>query len=165
MVDLALPLLEYETDVANQCLEIVKSYMILAPDAMLNDNRRQHALEALAKTLDSKSREQVQLGTKSIELAIQAAWELGGSGGLGVIVRDMLQTGLLGKIMEGLHGAWEASQTTGPHRKDPPDQLAHRNGLLCASGSHCRYRPYRLRKPPRALRPRQQRSIRGLDLA
>ena len=117
MVDLALPLLEYETEVANQYLEIVKGYIVLAPEAMLDDSRRQRALEALAGTLNSKSRDQVQLGTKSIEFILQAASELGGQSGASVIVQDMLQVGLLPKIMESLHGAWEASQTTGPNRK------------------------------------------------
>ncbi|KAH8899255.1 importin-beta domain-containing protein [Thozetella sp. PMI_491] len=117
LVELALPLLEYETEVANSCLEIVKNYIILAPEAMLSDGRRQAIMVALMRTLDSRSRGQVQLGTKSIELLLQVAQELGGQDGVSVLVQDMLQLGLLAKIMEGLHSAWEASQSTGPNRK------------------------------------------------
>ncbi|KAL2257554.1 hypothetical protein VTK26DRAFT_9478 [Humicola hyalothermophila] len=117
LVHLALPLLEYDSEVANQCLEIVKDYILLAPQDMLGDTLRRQTLAALAKTLDSKSREQSQLGTKSIELIINIAQELGGTQGVSVVVQDLLELGVLRTILEGLHSAWESSQTTGPNKK------------------------------------------------
>ncbi|KAK3694902.1 armadillo-type protein [Podospora appendiculata] len=116
MVEMALPLLEYESDVANRCLEIVKDYIVLVPQEILSDRLRRPTLAALAKTLDSRSREQSQLGAVSVELVIRAAEELGGAQGVSVVVQDMLETGLLPTILEGLHSAWEGSQTTGPAR-------------------------------------------------
>jgi hypothetical protein len=117
MVQLALPLLEFSTDVANQCLEIVRDYILLAPQDILSDALRRLTLAALAKTLDSTSRDQSQLGAKSIELVIRVAEELGGTQGVSVVVQDLLEMDVLRTILEGLHSAWESSQTTGPNRK------------------------------------------------
>ncbi|AEO70193.1 f3708934-bc0f-40f6-bc3e-24752b3caa16 [Thermothielavioides terrestris] len=117
MVQLALPLLEYDSEVAIQCLEIVKDYILLAPQDILRDALRQPTLAALAKTLDSRSRDQSQLGAKSIELVIRVADAFGGAQGVSVVVQDLLEIGVLRAILEGLHSAWESSQTTGPNRK------------------------------------------------
>ncbi|KAK5663574.1 hypothetical protein OQA88_4005 [Cercophora sp. LCS_1] len=117
MVQLALPLLEYDSVIANQCLEITKGYIYLAPAAILSDELRRPTLAALSKTLEVNSREHNKLGIESIELIIRVAEELGGSQGVTVVIRDMLGIGLLRSILEQLHGAWEASQTTGPNRK------------------------------------------------
>ncbi|KAK0747848.1 armadillo-type protein [Apiosordaria backusii] len=117
MVQLALPLLEYDSAVSNQCLEIVKCYILLAPQDLLSDALRRPTLASVAKTLDANSRDQSQLGAKSIELMIRFSEELGGTQGVTVIVQDLLETGLVQTILEGLHSAWESSQTTGPNRK------------------------------------------------
>jgi hypothetical protein len=117
LVHLALPLLEYDSEVANQCLGIVKDYILLAPQDILADVLRRPTLAALATTLDSKSREQSQLGTTSIELVMREAEELGGAQGVSVVVQDLLETGVLRTVLEGLHSAWESRQTTGPNRK------------------------------------------------
>ncbi|KAL2130519.1 hypothetical protein VTI74DRAFT_6281 [Chaetomium olivicolor] len=117
MVQLALPLLEYDSEVANQCLEIVKDYILLAPQDILSDALRRPTLAALAKILDSKSRDQSQLGVKSIELVIRVAEEFGNTQGVSVVVQDLHEMGVLRTILEGLHSAWESSQTTGPNRK------------------------------------------------
>lgn len=117
LVQLALPLLEYDSEVANQCVAIVRDYILLAPQDMLSDALRRPTLASLAKALDSKSRDQSQLGAKSIELIIRVAEELGGSQGVSVVVQDMLEAGMLRTMLEGLHSAWESNQTTGPNRK------------------------------------------------
>ncbi|KAK3951792.1 armadillo-type protein [Pseudoneurospora amorphoporcata] len=117
MVELALPLLEYDSEVANQCLELVKNYILLAPREILDDRLRRPTLAALVKTLDARSREQSQTGAKSIELVLRIAEDIGGVQGLQVVVQDMLEIGLLNTIFEGLHSAWEASTTHGPNKK------------------------------------------------
>ncbi|KAK4242691.1 armadillo-type protein [Achaetomium macrosporum] len=117
MVQLALPLVEYDTEVASQCLEIVRYYILLAPQDILTDALRRPTLAALAKTLDSERRDQSQLGAKSMELVIRMAEDLGGAQGVSVVVQDLLEIDVLRSILEGLHSAWEASQTTGPNRK------------------------------------------------
>lgn len=117
MVELALPLLEYDSEVANQCLEVVKNYILLAPREILDDRLRRPTLAALVKTLDARSREQSQTGARSIELILRIAENIGGVQGLQVVVQDMLEIGLLNTIFEGLHSAWEASTTHGPNKK------------------------------------------------
>jgi hypothetical protein len=117
LIQLALPLLEYDSEVANQCLSIVKDYILLAPQDILSEARRRPTLASLAKALDSKSRDHAQLAAKSIELVIRVAEELGGAQGVSVVVQDMLETGMLATMLDGLHSAWESSQTTGPNRK------------------------------------------------
>ncbi|KAK3393703.1 armadillo-type protein [Podospora didyma] len=117
MVELALPLLEYNSEVSNSCLEIVKNYILLAPREILHDSLRRPTILALEKTLEATGREKVQLGVKSIDLILRAAEELGGAQGVSIVVQDMLDTSLLKTILEGLHGAWEASQTVGPKQK------------------------------------------------
>lgn len=117
MVQLALPLLEYESEVANQCVEIVKGYILLAPQEILSDTLRRPTLQALAKTLDSKSRDQSQLGAKCLELVIRLSEEFGGSQGVTVVVQDLIELDILRTILEGLHSSWESSQTSGPNKK------------------------------------------------
>ena len=117
LAELALPLVEYRSETATQALTAIESYMLLAPAAMLEDRLRRPALSALSYSLDSRNREQVRLATGCIEYLIRSATEHGGPSGVSVIIQDMVETGFMRKIMESLHGAWEAHQTTGPNRK------------------------------------------------
>ncbi|GJC85065.1 importin-11 [Colletotrichum liriopes] len=114
IAELSLPLLEYQTETAAQALSVVESYILLGTQTVMEDRLRRPFLQALSGVLDSRSREQVRLGTVCIEYLIRAASELGGTQ---VIFQDLLEIGFLGKIMEALHDAWEASQTTGPNKK------------------------------------------------
>ncbi|KAK1458483.1 importin-beta domain-containing protein [Colletotrichum cuscutae] len=114
IAELSLPLLEYQTETAAQALSVVESYILLGTQAVMEDRLRRPFLVALSGVLDSRSREQVRLGTVCIEYLIRAASELGGTQ---VIMQDLLELGFLKKIMEAIHDAWEAHQTTGPNRK------------------------------------------------
>lgn len=117
LIDLALPLLEYQTETARSSLEIVASYITMSPQSILEDRFRRPVLAALAPVLESQSRERVRTGTGCVELIIRAATEFGGAGGISVIIQDMAETGFLHSILQSLHDAWEAHQTTGPKRK------------------------------------------------
>lgn len=117
LAELLLPLLEYQSEIVSLAISAIESYILIAPQAMLEDRLRRPTLMALSTTLDSKSREHVRVGTVCIELLIRSAAELGGAEGVSVIVRDMVETGFMNKIMANLHDAWEASQTTGPNRR------------------------------------------------
>ncbi|KAK0734323.1 armadillo-type protein [Lasiosphaeria miniovina] len=117
LVELVLPLLQYSSEVSKSCLEIVKNYIILAPSEMLSDGLRRPTLIALKETLDATSRKKAYLGVTSIDLIIRSAEALGGSQGVSLIVQDMMETGILVNIFEGLHSAWEAGQTVGPNKK------------------------------------------------
>ncbi|POR31653.1 Importin-11 [Tolypocladium paradoxum] len=117
LAEMALPLLEYQSDTASQALTAIETYILIAPGAILEDRLRRPTLAALSGTLDSKSREQVRLGTICVEYLIRAAAELGGSNGISVVIQDMIEAGFMNKIMTNLRDAWEAHQTTGPNRK------------------------------------------------
>lgn len=117
LAELALPLLEYQTETATQALTVVEAYILIAPSSMLEDRLRRPTLTALAGALDSTSRELVRTSTICIEYLIRSAVELGGSAGVSVIVQDMVEIGFMNKVLENLHNAWEAHQTTGPNRK------------------------------------------------
>src|SRR5690606_2921590 len=111
LIELALPLLEYQTETARSFLDIVESYIVMAPQAILEDRFRRPVLVALAPILESQSRERVRTGTGCIEYIIRAATELGGADGISVIMHDMMETGFLQSILQSLHDAWEAHQT------------------------------------------------------
>ncbi|ATY62843.1 importin-beta domain-containing [Cordyceps militaris] len=117
LADAALPLLEYQQDTASVAMSTVESYILLAPSAMLEGDMRTATLTALSNSLSSKSRGQVRAATVCIENMIRAAADLGGSDGISVIIRDMVNIGFMRVIMGNLRDAWEAHQTTGPNRR------------------------------------------------
>jgi len=116
LVALALPLLQYDTGVAHACLEVVKEYIILSPQDLLGDELRQTALRELAGTLGLKSRDQVDEGTKSLELLIRQAEALGGVQGVSVVMQDMIEVHFMRKVMSDLYNSYQSSQTVGPNK-------------------------------------------------
>lgn len=116
LVALALPLLQYETNVSKECLDVVRSYIILSPQELLSDALRQTALRELAGTLNAKSREQVDEGTKSIDLLIRQADALGGAQGVSVVFQDMVEIHLIRKILSDLYYSFQSNQTVGPNK-------------------------------------------------
>ncbi|MBE3041005.1 hypothetical protein IMZ48_00130 [Candidatus Bathyarchaeota archaeon] len=117
LVELALPLLDYQTETARSSLEIVESYITMSPQSILEDRLRRPVLAALVPVLESSGRERVRSGTRCVELIIRGATEFGGAGGISVIIQDMMETGFIRTILQSLHDAYEAHQTTGPNRK------------------------------------------------
>jgi hypothetical protein len=117
LLELALPLLEYTPESSVMALGIVEAYLLLAPHAGLEDRFRRPILAALDRVLGCQAREKVRVATVCIEYIVRAAAELGGTGGVNAIIQDMLEVGMLKRILGDLHDAWEANQTTGPLRK------------------------------------------------
>ncbi|KAL3425415.1 importin-beta domain-containing protein [Phlyctema vagabunda] len=115
----AFPLLEIGSDNLRAVLEIIQSYILLAPDIMLGDAVRVRILSSMANLLGVTKRDLAGLVTTIVEDLIRAAEKLGGSSGVTLIVKDLHDCGFLGKIFEGLRDAWEANQTSGPNRKYP----------------------------------------------
>jgi hypothetical protein len=119
LVGPALRLLSEVTEHQLQLLSITSNYVVLSPETLLEDRYRQVVLKALSETFNSKRREYSLLATKNSENLLRYAEELGGVGGLKVVVKDMWQSGFLTKIFEGIHDAYEAHQTSGPNRRQP----------------------------------------------
>lgn len=117
LADIAIKQLAQQNEHAATLSGILASYIILVPEAILEDRYRSPAIAALSHSLGSKNRQQTNLTIESIELVIRLSHELGGPPGLRVVVQDMVGTGLLTKILEDIHDAFEAHQTSGPKKK------------------------------------------------
>lgn len=121
MIDLeplALPLIENEPQIAEAAFDIIKAYIILSPDTILNNNHRRPTLQALAGPLQSTGRGRgadVLTSYRTMELVFLAAFELGGSNGVSILVQDLLELGLLQIIFHRIHEDWEYTQLTGPN--------------------------------------------------
>ncbi|ORY55454.1 armadillo-type protein [Pseudomassariella vexata] len=112
----AIRLLEANTENASRCLRIVGSYILLAPETMLEEEFRRPFLKAISESFDSKSREHLAVATKYSEAYIRLAQELAGVDGLKIVLRDMVESGFLIRIFEGIRDAYVAHQTSGPNR-------------------------------------------------
>ncbi|KAJ2890746.1 Armadillo-type fold protein [Zalerion maritima] len=117
LAEMAVVLLENQTESIPKCLDLIKNYIILTPETMLSDKLRQPTLHALFLSLEARGREVIGSARHSIWMMIRFAGDLGGSDGLTAIVKDMVSNGFIAKIMEQIHDSWNASQTTGPNRK------------------------------------------------
>jgi hypothetical protein len=119
LAECAFPLLEIGSDTLRTVLNIVESYILLAPEAMLSDGIRLRILSYMANLLGVKKRDMAGQVTTIVETLIRAAESLGGSQGITLVAKDLHECGYTEKIFEGLHDAWEAHQTAGPNRRYP----------------------------------------------
>ncbi|KAK6074186.1 importin-beta domain-containing protein [Seiridium cupressi] len=120
LVEPALRLLGEHTEHHLMYLTIAGSYLLLAPQFMLEDRWRQSLLKGLSETYSLQSqREQQNTATRYIEYVIRYAEELGKLDGLKVVIGDMMSCGILPHMFEGIHDAYTAHQTSGPKRKTP----------------------------------------------
>ena len=119
LTESAFPLLEIGSDNLRVVLNIVESYILLAPEAMLSDAVRLRILSYMASILGVSKRDLAGQVTTIVENMILAAQNLGNEDGVALIAKDLHESGYAEKILEGLHNAWEANQTVGPTRKYP----------------------------------------------
>lgn len=119
LTESAFPLLEMGSDNLRVVLNIVESYILLAPEAMLSDTVRLRILSYMASILGVSKRDLAGQVTTIVENMILAAQTLGDTDGVALIAKDLHESGYIEKILEGLHDAWEANQTIGPSRKYP----------------------------------------------
>lgn len=116
------PIFEAATDCVAQALHIVESYIILAPQEVLSDRFRLPMLASLETLLRSTTRQQLGTIPRLVELMIRGAQSVdgGSENTYSVIIRSLIDSSFLASLLEGLHSAHEASQTTGPNRKTTP---------------------------------------------
>ncbi|OTB05591.1 hypothetical protein M426DRAFT_319582 [Hypoxylon sp. CI-4A] len=125
LAETAIRLLAQQNEHAFSLTSIVGSYIMLAPERMLEDRFRAPILTAFLSSLDNKSRELLNITIRYTDSFIQLSNQLGGTPGLQVVVKDMMQVGLIPKMLEAIHEAYEAHQTTGPKARQPAtDNLA-----------------------------------------
>lgn len=119
LAECAFPLLEIGSDNLRNVLNIVDSYILLAPETMLDNAVRPRLFAYMTNLLGVTKRELAGLVTAIVEDMIRAAETLGGSNGVTQVAKDLHESGYTEKIFEGLRDAWEAHQTTGPSRRYP----------------------------------------------
>ncbi|KAL1864497.1 hypothetical protein VTK73DRAFT_5845 [Phialemonium thermophilum] len=118
LVEMALQLLDYDTEVSTESLTIVKNYIILAPEVILGDGLRRSVLAALVKLYGTKSQMRHRESTSCLDLIIRAAERLGGVQAVSVIVQDFFEIGFLPSVMESLHSMWAWNNL--PRRPNAP---------------------------------------------
>jgi hypothetical protein len=113
------PIFQAATDSAPLALQIAESYILLAPQEVLNDRIRLPFLASLEALLSSASRNRIGIVPHLVEMFIRATETIdgGSANSYEVVAKSLLDSSFLHAILEGLHSAHEASQTTGPNRK------------------------------------------------
>ncbi|KAI9732905.1 MAG: hypothetical protein M1834_003845 [Cirrosporium novae-zelandiae] len=102
-----------------KALDISESYFLLAPQALLADTLRPRFLNAFAALLGSLKNDANGIVPHVVEILLQQGENLGGEAALTILTRDLVESGFLGKLLEGLHNSYQANQGTGPNRKFP----------------------------------------------
>lgn len=110
---------EDATDSVPQALQIAESYILLAPQEVLSDRVRLPMLASFETLLKSTTRQRLGTVPRLVELMIRGAEAVdnGSETTYQIIARSLVDSSFLASLLEGLHSAHEASQTTGPHRK------------------------------------------------
>lgn len=111
------PLFEVASENLKKVLEITEAYIYLIPTEMLSNAAA--ILDPLASLLGAVKREATGMVTSLVELLIRSAESLGGLPALGELTPALLSSNVLATILSGLHDAYVAHQTIGPHRKLP----------------------------------------------
>ncbi|KAJ5278946.1 hypothetical protein N7478_004318 [Penicillium angulare] len=114
-----LPIIEQGTDSTPQALSIMESYIFLAPQEVLRDGVRDQLLSSLKETLSYTTKMRTGVVPRLVEMMIRGAASVdgGSESTYSIISRSLLETSFLQSLLEGLYSAYEASQTSGPHRK------------------------------------------------
>lgn len=115
------PIFEAATDSVPQALQIAESYIYLAPQEVLSDGVRFHLLASFEALLKSTTRQRLGIVPRLVELMIRGA-DISTppptkEATYNTIARSLVDSSFLASLLEGLHSAHEASQTTGPNRK------------------------------------------------
>ncbi|KAJ5444209.1 uncharacterized protein N7458_008081 [Penicillium daleae] len=114
-----LPILEQGTDAAPQGLQIIESYILLAPQAVLSDEFRLPLLTTLQTLLQFTTKQRTGVVPRLVDMMIRGAEAVdgGSEASYSAISQSLLDSSFLHSLLEGLYTAHEASQTTGPNRK------------------------------------------------
>ncbi|KAI1167145.1 importin-beta domain-containing protein [Nemania serpens] len=117
LASVGIQLLADQNEHAETCITIVGSYIVLAPQALLEDKYRQPLMRSLSASLDTRGYEQANVTTRYVETILRLSHQLAGDRGFQLLMHDVLETGIFKNLLEGVHDAYEAHQTSGPKRK------------------------------------------------
>ncbi|KAL8733431.1 MAG: hypothetical protein Q9181_003578 [Wetmoreana brouardii] len=114
LVPRLFPVMEAGSDTLPKVLSITETYVYIAPHQMLSSVST--ILVPLTSLLNESKREITGSILNIIELLMRSAHQVGGNEALTALTSQLLEAGLLQTVVRGLHGAYEAHQSTGPHR-------------------------------------------------
>jgi hypothetical protein len=114
-----LPLFTMDNDTLRKAIEITEAYLLLSPAAVLADSFRPAILQALAELQGTLKPEANGIMTHLVQCIIRGAEGVGGEAAIKVLTQDLISSGFLAKVLEGLHGAWQHHQSHGPYRELP----------------------------------------------
>ncbi|OTA64124.1 ARM repeat-containing protein [Hypoxylon sp. EC38] len=117
LTDTVLKLIENQTEHTFILTSILGCYIMLAPETMLEDRYRKPVLSALWSSIEAKNRELVNITVRYTDAFIRLAHELGGAPGLRIVIGDMMETGIIPKMLADIHSHFEARNETGPKKK------------------------------------------------
>ncbi|KAL4881269.1 armadillo-type protein [Aspergillus karnatakaensis] len=119
LIPALFPIFESAVDGVSLALQIAESYILLAPQEILGDPIRLPLFVSFEVLLQSTSQQRGGYVPRLVEMVIRCANSVdsGSENTYSVIIRSLLDSSLLSSLLEGLHSAYEASQTTGPKRK------------------------------------------------
>ncbi|KAL7268006.1 hypothetical protein RUND412_009385 [Rhizina undulata] len=116
LVQYLLPCVELGTMTLKRVLDIIEGYVLLAPAEMI-ENYRVPMFNAFSSLLNELKPEFNGIVTNVVEIVIRAAEAMGGQQALNVVSAELVRSGFLRTVFEGIEGCWKAAQTTGPNRK------------------------------------------------
>lgn len=119
LVPYLFPCVELGTLTLRKVLEIIESYVILAPREMI-ETHRVALFDAFASLQGTLKSEANGIVTYVVEIVIRAASAMGGEQALGVVGNELIRSRFLPTIFEGIEKSYEAHQTTGPNKKYSP---------------------------------------------
>jgi hypothetical protein len=119
LVPYLFPCVELGTLTLRKVLDIIESYVIIAPREMIETHRIAlfDAFSSLQGTLKPEANGIV---TNVVEIAIRAAEAMGGEQALSVVGNELIRSGFLPTLFGGIEKSHEAHQTTGPNKKYSP---------------------------------------------
>ena len=119
LLPMLCPIFQAATDCVPLALQIVESYILLAPQEVLSDQIRFHLLASLETLLKSTTRVRLGVVPHVVEMIIRCgdAVDGGSENTYNIIARSLVESLFLSSLLEGLYSAYEVSESTGPNRK------------------------------------------------
>ena len=114
LVHFLFPIFETASENLRKALDITESYILLAPQPMLEIS--EHFLSAFTLLVGSVKREANGIITHLVELLIRAAESTGDRSAVGRLTEISFNTSFMCTVMTDLRSAYDAHQTTGPNR-------------------------------------------------
>lgn len=129
MLPLIFPTFEMETEYIKSGLRITQSYALLSPTTLLQDNIRHDLFSKFCSLLDVRKTDIIDDICEILETLVTAANNLGGAAAVQVVA-SALSGSTLPRILDSIRSNYDTHQTTGPNRKEPPQDWKNETQYL-----------------------------------